>query len=189
MCQLFLQDDIIYLMKQIIAKCKLQDRDVFEQKLSDIDLDFSPIYWQHDRVYVPKNYSPRSNFPRLVMRTEMKSVDQPAQYFFILKRHIEDSGVDIAEEIPITNYEGLVNIIFQLGFKPIAEVSRRRQELSMGEGTVIYLDKVDHLPDYYAKIETNLQEGDSIQTAKEDLEKTFRTLGESNFVEKPYFEL
>ena len=71
----------------------------------------------------------------------------------------------------------------------MAEVSRRRQELSMGEGTVIYLDKVDHLPDYYAKIETDLQDGDSVQAAREDLEKTFRTLGESNFVEKPYFEL
>ncbi len=176
-------------MKRIIVKCKLRDYEVFEQKLSDIDLDFSPIYWQHDRIYVPKNYRPRNNFPRLVMRTEMKSVDQPAKYFFILKRHIEDSGVDIIEKTPITDYEKLVNIILQLGFKPMAEVSRRRQELSMGEGTVIYLDKVDHLPDYYAKIETDLQDGDSVQAAKEDLEKTFRTLGESNFISEAYFEL
>ena len=176
-------------MKRIIVKCKLRDYEVFEQKLSDIDLDFSPIYWQHDRIYVPKNYRPRNNFPRLIMRTEMKSVDQPAKYFFILKRHIEDSGVDIIEKTPITDYEKLVNIILQLGFKPMAEVSRRRQELSMGEGTVIYLDKVDRLPDYYAKIETDLQPGDSVQAAREDLEKTFRTLGESSFVEKPYFEL
>jgi adenylate cyclase class IV len=176
-------------MKRIIVKCKLRDYEVFEQKLSDIDLDFSPIYWQHDRIYVPKNYRPRNNFPRLIMRTEMKSVDQPAKYFFILKRHIEDSGVDIIEKTPITDYEKLVNIVLQLGFKPMAEVSRRRQELSMGEGTVIYLDKVDHLPDYYAKIETDLQSGDSVQAAREDLEKTFRTLGESHFVESPYFEL
>lgn len=176
-------------MKKIILKCKLKNRDGFEQKLSDIDLDFSPIYWQHDRVYVPRNYKPNANFPKLIMRTEMKAVDKPARYYFILRRHIEDSGVDITEQTEVTDYEKLVNIILQLGFKPIAEVSRRREELSMGEGTMIYLDKVDHLPGYYAKIESDLQATDSVEAARLDLEKTFKTLGESHFVDKPYFEL
>lgn len=176
-------------MKKIILKCKLTNRDSFEQKLSDIDLDFSPIYWQHDRIYVPRNYKPHANFPKLVMRTEMKSVDKPAKYYFILRRHIEDSGVDIVEETAVTDYEKLVNIILQLGFKPIAEVSRRRQELSMGEGTTIFLDKVDNLAGYYAKIESNLQSTDSVEAAHADLEKTFRTLGESHFVDSPYFEI
>ena len=176
-------------MKKIILKCKLKNRDAFEEKLSDIDLDFSPIFWQHDRIYVPKNYKPNSNFPRLIMRTEMKAVDKPAKYSFILKRHIEDSGVDIEEETEVSDYEKIVNIIFQLGFKSIAEVSRRRQALAMGEGTNIYLDKIDHLPGYYAKIESELNEGDLVTEARQDLEKTFRTLGESNFVEKPYSEL
>lgn len=176
-------------MKKIILKCKLRNRDEFEQKLSDIDLDFSPIYWQHDRVYVPKNYKPNSNFPRLIMRTEMKSVDKPAKYYFILKRHIEDSGVDIVEETEINDYEKLVNIILQLGFKPTAEVSRRRQSLKMSEGNYIYLDKVDNLQGYYAKIESILNDKDSVFEAHQDLEKTFRTLGESNFIDKPYFEL
>lgn len=174
-------------MKRVIVKCKLKNHDAFEQKLSDIDLDFSPIYWQHDRVYVPKNYKPHANFPRLIMRTEMKSVDKPAKYYFILKRHIEDSGVDIAEETPVSDYEKLVNIILQLGFRPAAEVSRRRQELSMGEGSNIYLDKIDNLPGYYAKIESDLQPEDSVQAARGDLEKTFHTLGESSFIDKPYF--
>lgn len=176
-------------MKRVIVKCKLKSQDAFEQKLSDIELDFSPIFWQHDRIYVPKNYKPHANFPRLIMRTEMKSVDKPAKYYFILKRHIEDSGVDIVEETPITDYEKLVNIILQLGFKPISEISRRRQKLDMGEGNIIYMDKIDQLPGHYAKIETDLQPGDSVQAAREDLEKTFRTLGESHFVESPYFEL
>lgn len=176
-------------MRKVILKCKLSNRDVFEQKLADIDLDFSPIYWQHDRIYVPRNYKPNSNFPRITMRTEMKSVDKPAKYYFILKRHIEDSGVDIVEEITTKDYEAMVNIILQLGFKPIGEVSRRRQELKMGEGTFIYLDKVDNLPGYYAKIESDLTDADSILAAKEDLEKTFRTLGESNFVNAPYSEI
>ena len=176
-------------MKKVILKCKLKSRDGFEQKLSDIDLDFSPIYWQHDRIYVPRNYAPQSNYPRLIMRTEMKSVDKPAKYYFILKRHIEDSGVDIVEETQVTDYEKLVNIILQLGFKPIAEVSRRRQELKMGEGTLIYLDKVDNLSGYYAKIESILDPTDSIAEARDDLRKTFETLGESNFAESTYYEL
>ena len=176
-------------MKKVILKCKLKNRDEFEDKLSDIDLDFSPIFWQHDRVYVPKNYKPHANFPRLIMRTEMKSVDKPAKYYFILKRHIEDSGVDVVEETAVTDYEELVNIILQLGFKLEKEISRRRQDLKMGEGTYIYLDKVEGLPGYYAKIESDFQPTDSVEVAKDDLEKTFRTLGESSFVDKAYFEL
>lgn len=176
-------------MKKAIVKCKLKNRDAFEQKLSDIDLDFSPIFWQHDRIYVPRNYKKNSNFPRLVMRTEMKAVNNPAKYFFILKRHIEDSGVDIIEETEIKDYEKIVNIILQLGFKPAGEISRRRQFLSMGEGTDIYLDKIETLPGYYAKIESVLEENDSTIEAKLDLKKTFETLGESDFVEEAYFEL
>ncbi|MBR0372705.1 CYTH domain-containing protein [Candidatus Saccharibacteria bacterium] len=175
-------------MKKAIVKCKLKNRDEFEQRLSDIDLDFSPIYWQHDRIYTPRNYKPNSNYPRLIMRTEMKAVDKPAKYYFILKRHIEDSRVDLVEETSVSDYEKLVNIILQLGFKPTAEISRRRQSLKMGEGNYIYLDKIDHLPGYYAKIESNLAEGDSVTEAVLDLEKTFKTLGESNFINKPYFE-
>lgn len=176
-------------MKKIILKCKLENRDNFEQKLSDIELDFSAIHWQHDRIYVPKNYRPNANFPRLIMRTEMESIDRPAKYYFILKRHIEDSGVDIVEQTAVTDYEKLVNIILQLGFKLIKEVSRRRQKLAMGEGTMIYLDKLDSIPGYFAKIESDLQPTDSVQAVQEDLKKTFKTLGESHFVDKPYFEL
>ena len=176
-------------MKKVILKCKLKNRDSFESKLSDIELDFSPVYWQHDRVYIPKNYKPNSNFPRLIMRTEMKAVDKPAKYYFILKRHIEDSGVDITEETEVKDYEKLVNIILQLGFKLEKEISRRRQTLKMGEGTYIHLDKIDTLSGYYAKIESDLDEKDSITEARQDLQKTFETLGETSFVDKPYFEL
>ena len=176
-------------MKKVILKAKLKNRDAFETKLSDIDLDFTPIYWQHDRIYTPKNYKPHANFPRLIMRTEIKAVDKPAKYYFILKRHIEDSGVDIVETTSVTDYEKLVNIILQLGFKPSGEVSRRRQTLDMGEGTYIHLDKVDNLPGYYAKIESELNPKDSVTEARLDLKKTFETLGESHFVESAYFEL
>ena len=176
-------------MRRAIVKCKLKNRDEFERKLADIDLDFSTVYWQHDRIYVPRNYKAHANFPRLIMRTEMRAVDKPAKYSFILKRHIEDSGIDIVEETVIKDYETMVNIILQLGFKPVAEVSRRRQDLKMGEGNTIYLDKVEKQPGFFAKIESNLTSSDSVSAAVDDLKKTFETLGESNFVDNAYFEL
>ena len=177
-------------MKRVILKCRLEDRDKFEDKLSDINLDFGAIYWQHDRIYVPRGYKRGMNLPRLVMRTEMHAIDEPPKYNLILKRHIEDSGVDIVEVTPVEDYANTVNIILQLGFKPAAEVSRRRQELSMGEGTKIYIDEIDGRPgEYYAKIESDLVSTDSVLEAKEDLKKTFQTLDEVNIVESSYFEM
>ncbi len=177
-------------MKKVILKCKLSDRDRFEDKLSDIDLDFSSIYWQHDRIYVPRGYKRGMNLPRLVMRTEMKAVDEPPKYTLILRRHIEDSGVDVVEETPVTDYVNTVNIILQLGFKSAGEVSRRRQDLIMGEGTTIHLDEIDgRESEHYAKIETVLVGDTSVNEARDDLIGTFKTLGESEFVDKPYSEL
>lgn len=177
-------------MKKVILKCKLNDRERFEDKLSDIDLDFSSIYWQHDRVYVPRGYKAGLNLPRLIMRTKMLAIDTPPTYSLILRRHIEDSGIDIAEETLVTNYIEMVNIILQLGFKQITEVSRRRQELTTGEGTMIYLDEIDGRGDeHYAKIETTLKDGDSVEKARADLEKTFASLGEKDFINLPYAEL
>ena len=176
-------------MRKVIVKTKLSSRDKFEEKLSDIDLDFSAIYWQHDRIYIPRDYKKNSNYPRLIMRTEMKSVDKPAKYSLILKRHIEDSGIDIVEETLVKDYENAVNIILHLGFELTGEISRRRQDLQMGEGTVIYLDKIETLPGFYAKIESEIGPDDSVIEAKLDLEKTFKTLGESNFINSPYSEI
>ena len=176
-------------MRKVIVKVKLSSRDSFENKLSDIDLDFSSITWQHDRIYVPRDYRRNSNYPRLIIRTEMNSVDTPAKYTLILKRHIEDSGIDIVEETAVLNYENTVNMILQLGFKPFSEISRRRQNIQMGEGTVIYLDEVDNLKSCYAKIETVLSPNDTVSEARLDLENTFKTLGESNFINAPYSEI
>lgn len=176
-------------MKKVILKCKLSSRDKFESKLSDIDLDFSPVFWQHDRVYVPRGYKRGMNLPRLVMRTEMKAVDKPPKYSLILRRHIEDSGIDVVEETIVKDYEKTVNIILQLGFKPAGEVSRRRQALDMGDDVYIYLDKIDGTNGYYAKIESKLSDSDSITEAKDDLRRTFETLGEFNFIDSAYFEL
>ena len=146
-------------MKKVITKCKLRSRQEFVQKLYDIEMKFGPIYWQHDRVYVPRNYKPKANYPRLVMRTEMTAVDKTSIYKMILRRHIEDSGVDIINETIVKDYTEVVNMIHQLGFVEKGEVSRRRQELKMGDGIMVYLDKVEGLPGYYAKIESELADG------------------------------
>lgn len=176
-------------MKKAILKCKLENPDDFKRKLSDIDLDFSDAYWYHDRIYVPKNYQPKSNFPRLIMRTETKSEDAPSQFYLILKRHLEDSGLDIAETTVIDEYEKMVNIVFQLGFKFAAEISRSRQSLVVGEGTYIHLDKIENLPGYYAKIESDVSAPELVTETHQDIKKTFYTLGESNFIDNAYFEM
>ncbi len=177
-------------MKKVILKCRLQSRDTFEDKLSDIDLDFSAMYWQHDRVYVPRGYERGRNYPRLIMRTEMNAVNDQPRYSLILRRHIEDSGVDIVETTPVDDYTNMVNIILQLGFRLAGEVSRRRQDLLMGEGTKIYLDEIDGRPgEAFAKIESELGDTESVAEARNDLRKTFETLGEYDVVELPYFEM
>lgn len=176
-------------MKKVIVKCKVASREKFEKKLSDIEMEFSPVYWQHDRVYVPKGYKRGINLPRLIMRTEMKAVDKPAKYVLILKRHIEDSGIDISEETLVKDYSEMVNIILQLGFKPQKEVSRRRQEIKMGENTWLFLDNVDGTNGYYVKLETKLEEGDSVEEVKDDLIKTLAVFGEKNRVETSYSDI
>ena len=177
-------------MKKIIVKVHLgKSRDAFEQRLSDIEFDFSPVYWQHDRVYVPKGYQKNMNYPRMIMRTEMKAVDRPPKYEFILKRHIEDSGVDVVYQTPVRDYMEAVGIIQQLGFKLLAEVSKKRQEIKMAEGTVLYLDKIEGVSGFFAKIETVLSEKDSAERVREEVTSTFRSLEEMRFVQDSYGEM
>lgn len=178
-------------MKKIILKCKLKSRDDFERKLTDIDMDFGPVYWQYDRVFIPRGFKRGNNFPRLIMRTEMKAIDRPPRYELILKRHVEDSGVDIVDNTVVRDYSEAVKIIQQLGFKLQAEISRRRQEITLPAGTKLYLDKVDSVPGYYAKMEAILEEDDKVSEVREEMMQTLKVLGqdERNISEESYQEL
>ena len=176
-------------MKKVIVKCKVRNRDRLEKNLEDVGLEFSPVYWHHDRVYVPRGYKGRSNYPRLIMRTEMHSVDETPTYLLSLRRHIEDSGVDIIEDVPVTDYQGMVNVILQLGFKQFGEVSRRREEIKISENTMLYLDTLDSDNSIYAKIESVLSEKEPAIVAKTELISTLRSFGETDVVESTYFEL
>ncbi len=178
-------------MKKIIIKSKVRNRDEFEQKLSNMGMDFGPMYWQHDRIYVPRGYNRRSNLPRLILRTEMRSVDRPAKYSILLKRHIEDSGIDIVDIVQIREYTEMANIILQLGFEQRAEVSRRRQELTLGVDTKLYLDNIDRINGSYVKIETELNRDEKVGEERESLMKTLLVMGQDKgtIVAETYFEL
>ena len=176
-------------MKKIVAKMKLKSREDFENRLTELGMDFGAIYWQHDRVYVPRSFRRGGGYPRLIMLTEMKAVDRPAKYSMILKRHIEDSNVEIVDETKVLNYAEAVNIILQLGFKQVAEISRRRQDIKMGEGTMMYLDKIEGVQNYYAKIEAELGENDSAEQLRNEVMKTFESLNETNETPETYSEI
>ena len=119
----------------------------------------------------------------------MRAVDKPAKYSLILRRHIEDSGVDIEAETLVRDYTEMIQILLQLGFRQQAEISKRRQEIRMGEGSVLYLDNVEGKNGYFAKLESDLLDGDTVSEAREDLVKTLAVLGEKNLVNLPYFEV
>jgi hypothetical protein len=177
-------------MKKVIVKCKLKNHDEFEKKLSEIDMDFSPMYWVHERVFVPRNYQKRSSFPRLILRTEMRAVDRPAKYELQLRRHIEDSGVDIIDTTVIRDYQEAANIILQLGFEAQNEVSSRRQELVLGNGTKLFMDKVDGVAGYFAKIEAELGDNDKVEDVRREIVSTFEQFGQdaSTIIEHTYSE-
>ena len=165
-------------MKKVIVKCKLKNHEEFEKKMTEIDMDFSPMYWLHERVYVPRNYQKKSSFPRLILRTEMHAVDRPAKYELQLRRHIEDSGIDIVDTTIIRDYQEAANIILQLGFEAQNEVSSRRQELVLGKGTKMFMDKVDGVAGYFAKIETELGDNDKVEDVRKEIISTFEQFGQ-----------
>ena len=163
-------------MKKIILKCKLTNRDNFEQKLSDIDLDFSPIYWQHDRVFVPKRFARDKAMPRLTLRTIVKDPEKKATYALVMRRHFEEEKFDLVNATVIKDYSEMAHILYQLGYELRYEVSRRREELRMGESVNVYIDKIDGIPGYYARIESDLADGDDPREAYDDIIDTFKVL-------------
>ena len=178
-------------MKRVTIKVKVSNLEELEQRMKDINLEFEPTLYQHDRIYVPRGFKRGMNMPRLITRTEMSSVDKPAVYKLILKRHIEDSGIEITDRSVIRDYTEVSNIIHQLGFVLISEVSRRRKRIKLSDVSRIYLDKIDKLDDYYLKIETALDEGDKVDEVMSDLRRTLKlfNLDKQDVSQESYFEL
>lgn len=176
-------------MKKAIVKAKVESREELDEKMRELSLEFSPVIWQHDRVYLPRGYRPNMNLPRMIMRTEMTAVDKPAKYYLTLKRHISDSGVDIVDQTRVSDYAEAVNIVHQLGFGSAIEVSRRRQVLEISENAVMYLDEVEKVPGYFLKIETKIEDNEKVSEVMDDLRRTLKLFGQENLVRDTYFDL
>lgn len=178
-------------MKRVTVKVEVKNPKELEQRMKEISLEFEPVLYQHDRVYVPRGYERGKNLPRFVMRTEMTAVDKPAVYKLIMKRHIEDSGIEITDRSVIRDYTEIVNMISQLGFVLASEVSRRRKRIKLSETSRIYYDTVDGLKNPYLKIETALDEGDKVSEVMADLKRTLKLfhLGSEDISQESYFEM
>ena len=177
-------------MKKTIVKMKLDGRIGFVTALAEISMQFSDPYWQHDRIFVPKNYDRNKAMPRLSLRTVVKNTNKDASYLLIMRRHFAEKGIDIVNATPVKDYTETAHILYQLGYTLKAEISRRREELVMSDSVKIYVDKIDGLNGYYGKIESDLTDGDSAETARADLIETFKVLGVKHKpVDKTYAEL
>lgn len=176
-------------MKKLIVKSRLADRERFDQQIAGIGMELSPVIWQHERIYLPHDYRPAMNFPRLIMRTEVQTTEQPAIYAMYLKRHIEDSGIDWVNYTQVKDYTEASGIVHQLGFRKVAEVSRQRQELRLDERTVVYVDTVDGIDGQYIKLEAELDDNESVDALRADLFTILVMLGQETFTMQPYFDL
>ena len=156
---------------------KLSNRLDFVQTLEEIDFHFSEAYWQHDRIFVPQNYSRDKSLPRLSLRTIVKKADKNAIYALVMRRHNNEGNYDVVNSTQVKDYAEAAHILYQLGYELKYEVSRHREELSMGETIKIYIDKIDGLSGYYGRIESDLSDGDDPAEAHNDLVETFRVLG------------
>ena len=163
-------------MKRSIVKMKLNSRSDFIATLGEINLEFSEPYWQHDRIFVPRNFNRDKSMPRLSLRTIVKNPEKDATHALVLRRHYEDKKLDIVNATPVKDYTEAAHILHQLGFEMKYEVSRHRQELNMGNSIKITIDKIDNLPGYYSKIESDLSEEDDTIAAYNDLVETFKVL-------------
>jgi Adenylate cyclase, class 2 (thermophilic) len=177
-------------MKKTIVKAKLPSRTDFVSALEEIDFKFAAPYWQHDRIFVPRNFDRSKTQPRLSLRTIVKGADK-AIYALVLRRHFENSHMDLINATPVTDYAEAAHILYQLGYELKYEVARRREELDMGDTIKIYIDKIDTLQGYYAKIESELDDKDDTKESYEDICETFKVLGvpKSSIIANTYGEL
>ncbi len=176
-------------MKKVIVKSQLVNPYALVKKLEDIGFEFEPAVWQHERIYLPHNFQPHMNFPRLVMRTEVLETNQPAQYSLYLKRHIEDSGVDYVNFTGVNDYTEATGIVHQLGFRKVAEMSRQRRILQLDAQTVIYWDTVEGIETPFIKIEADIVEGVSVEATRKELYRSLRLFGSETFLVQTYAEI
>lgn len=176
-------------MKKVIVKSQLESATALVQRLYNIGYEFEAPIWQHERIYLPHDFRPHMNFPRLIMRTEVLETDKPAQYALYLKRHIEDSGVDYVNFTGVTDYTEATGIVHQLGFRKVAEVSRQRRVIQLDAKTAIFIDTVEGIENPFVKIEAVLEEGASVEALRRELYKSLALFGQETFLLQTYAEI
>ena len=176
-------------MKKLIVKTWLKERTTFDKQAEGIGMEISPVIWQHERIYLPHDFRPKMNYPRLVLRTEVVKTDEPAQYYLYLKRHIEDSGIDIVNFTPVGDYTEATGIVHQLGYRKLAEVSRQRQQVILDNKTKIYVDTVEGISGTFLKIELEAAEDAPVEKLRQEAYRTLKLLGQDNIVTQTYAEL
>lgn len=178
-------------MRRVIVKSALNNRFDFFERISDLNADFDDPYWQHDRVFVPKNYETIPDCPRLILRTEIRDRSAPPVYKLSLRRHLSESDVDIVDLTLISNYSATATILLQLGFRHLIDIVRKRRALFLSKDTRFYLDAVEGLPGEYLKLETDLKDTSDPAAVKADLKESLKTLGQppEDLIKKPYSSL
>ncbi|MDR1032516.1 MAG: CYTH domain-containing protein [Candidatus Nomurabacteria bacterium] len=162
-------------MKLISLKSKLKSTANLLKALSDVDLEFSEVYYQHDRVFLPRGYEEGSGLPRMVIRTYVPD-GKDADYRLIVKRHSGGKGSDVVHSTLVADYTETVHILHQLGFSYAGEVAKHRQELDMEQGITLYLDKVEGLGTYL-KLESRVAKNESVEDVQSDLSQILQVLG------------
>ncbi len=177
-------------MKKAIVKMRISTRAELISTLGRLDFNFTEPFWQHDRIFTPRNYSRESSLPRLILRTSVLVPNEDPVYSLLMRRHINNRHLDYLNEFVISNYTEAAHMLYQLGYELRTEFGRQRQILSMSDDVKIYIDHLDGTDQSYAKIETNLRDNDDPELAYQDLLETFKVLeivGEP--VEKTYAEI
>lgn len=176
-------------MKKVVLKSQVPDLAKLEKKMSSIGMAFSPAVWQSERIFWPSDFRSGMNQPRLILRTEVAQTDQPAIYYLYLKRHIEDSGLDFVHVTTVGDYTEAIEIIKQLGYREVADVSRQRQTLQLDGHTALYLDKVEGIEGAFLKLEVEMIKEAPVDAVRATLFETLSLLGLETFMMQTYAEL
>lgn len=175
-------------MKKLIVKSLLKDRAEFEKRAIGVGLQFTPKYWQHERVYLPHDYQPKMNYPRMVLKTEMREADKTV-YIMELKRHLEQNGVDVVEATTVGDYTAATAIVQQLGFQKVAELARSRWEAVLANGVTVYLDEIEGMDGTFLKMEVMLEDESTAEEMRKELFEILKLLGQETFILQTYAEL
>lgn len=175
-------------MKKLIVKSLLKDRAKFEQRAKEVGLEFSAKVWQHERIYLPHDFQPKMNYPRMILKTEVREPNG-ATYALELKRHLESNGLDKVETTTVGDYTAATAIVQQLGFQKVAEVTRSRSEAVLREKTVVYLDEIEGMEGSFVKIEVELEDESAVEAMRQEMFEILKLFGQETFILQTYADL